>query len=137
MNSAEEGTVSLVDDEARISIKDAASMMGVSIDTLRRWDKDGRLAPAGRTIGGWRYYFLTDIRQLLGDLYKTTKASSLSGVSMAHHLPIKTHNLSASQRRLLKSRAEEISRLADDGNFIRISLLITDMVRILEENTVA
>jgi DNA-binding transcriptional MerR regulator len=111
-------------------------MMGVSIDTLRRWDKDGRLPPAGRTLGGWRYYFSTDIRQLLGDLYKARTAAQTEW-SAAYNLPIKNHSLSAGQRHLLKSRAEEISRLADDGNFIRISLLITDMVRILEENTVA
>jgi len=136
MGSVEEGTASLVNDETRISIKDAAQMMGVSIDTLRRWDKDGRLPPAGRTLGGWRYYFLTDIRQLLGDLYKA-KTASQAEWSAAYNLPIKNHSLSVGQRHLLKSRAEEIARLADDGNFIRISLLITDMVRIIEENTVA
>ena len=136
MGSVEEGTASLVNDETRISIKDAAQMMGVSIDTLRRWDKDGRLPPAGRTLGGWRYYFLTDIRQLLGDLYKA-KTASQAAWSAAYNLPIKNHSLSVGQRHLLKSRAEEIARLADDGNFIRISLLITDMVRIIEENTVA
>ena len=136
MGSVEEGTASLVNDETRISIKDAAQMMGVSIDTLRRWDKDGRLPPAGRTLGGWRYYFLTDIRQLLGDLYKA-KTASQAEWSAAYNLPIKNHSLSVGQRHLLKSRAEEIARLADDGNFIRISLLITDMARILEENTVA
>ena len=70
MADAEKETESLVNDETRISIKDAAAMMGVSVDTLRRWDKDGRLKPAGRTLGGWRYYFLTDIRQLVGDLFK-------------------------------------------------------------------
>lgn len=124
------------DDETRISIKDAAAMMGVSIDTLRRWDKDGRLQPAGRTLGGWRYYFMTDIRQLVGDLIKQ-KLESNTEVSVAYKLPIKTHSLSSSQRHLLKSRAEEIARLTDEGNYIRISVLIADMARILEENTVA
>ena len=124
------------DDETRISIKDAAAMMGVSIDTLRRWDKDGRLQPAGRTLGGWRYYFMTDIRQLVGDLIKQ-KLESNTEVSVSYKLPIKMHSLSSSQRHLLKSRAEEIARLTDDGNYIRISVLIADMARILEENTVA
>ena len=124
------------DDETRISIKDAAAMMGVSIDTLRRWDKDGRLQPAGRTLGGWRYYFMTDIRQLVGDLIKQ-KLESNTEVSVSYKLPIKMHSLSSSQRHLLKSRAEEIARLTDEGNYIRISVLIADMTRILEENTVA
>ncbi len=137
INTKEGSAESANDDEARITIKNAAEMMGVSVDTLRRWDSEGRLKSSGRTIGGWRYYFLTDLRQLVGDLCRSTTGFPQSVPSAAHHLPIKTHNLSPVQRRLLKSRAEEIAQLADEGNFARISLLITDMVRILEENIVA
>ena len=42
----------------------AAEYLGVSIDTLRRWDKTGKL-PANRTSGGHRYY-----SKLQLDLYK-------------------------------------------------------------------
>jgi DNA-binding transcriptional MerR regulator len=51
-----------------MSIKQAADMLGVSIATMRRWDREGRLSPSGRTLGGWRYYLFTDLRTILDDL---------------------------------------------------------------------
>ena len=107
--------------------------MGVSVDTLRRWDKTGRLTPAGRSVGGWRYYFLTDIRKLLADLYQGGIGASDADVSLAHHLPQRSRHLSSGQCRQIKARAEEIARLAEEGNYIRISLLLADINRIMEE----
>jgi len=37
-------------------IGEFAEKIGVSIQTLRRWDKEGTLKPAKVTIGGTRYY---------------------------------------------------------------------------------
>ena len=37
-------------------IGQAAKIIGVSIDTLRRWDEDGILIPAYKTPGGTRFY---------------------------------------------------------------------------------
>jgi predicted site-specific integrase-resolvase len=39
-----------------ISIKEAASFMGVSAQTLRRWERQGKMAPPKRTDGGQRRY---------------------------------------------------------------------------------
>jgi excisionase family DNA binding protein len=39
-----------------VSIGEMAKRLGVSIPTLRRWEKEGRLAPANRTLGGHRRY---------------------------------------------------------------------------------
>ena len=39
-----------------ISIGKAAIMLGVSVVTMRRWDRSGRLRPATRTCGGHRRY---------------------------------------------------------------------------------
>ena len=118
--------------EKRISISDAAEMIGVSVDTLRRWDKDGRLRSAGRTLGGWRYYLFTDMTQIIRDMsgQKSTEALGESD-AMAYAVPQKTRSLSAAQRRMLKTRAEEIAMMAEDGSLIRINLLIADMDRIL------
>jgi len=44
-----------------------AEMIGVSIDTLRRWDKSGKLPAVRRTPSGNRYYLLEDIELLLND----------------------------------------------------------------------
>ncbi|WP_429344559.1 IS607 family transposase [Paraburkholderia sp. GAS42] len=39
-----------------LSIGEAAEQLGVVVGTLRRWHRQGRLAPAGRTVGDHRRY---------------------------------------------------------------------------------
>lgn len=39
-----------------ISIGEAAAILGVSISTLRRWEKEGVFLPSHRTLGGHRRY---------------------------------------------------------------------------------
>lgn len=46
-----------------IKIGEAALLMGVGIDTLRKWEKTGELMPARKTKGGTRFY---DAALLLG-----------------------------------------------------------------------
>ena len=41
-----------------ISIKEAADALGVSVYTLRRWEKEGKVVPAQRTAGGQRRFDL-------------------------------------------------------------------------------
>lgn len=50
--------------DENLSIGDAANYLSVSIDTLRRWDKSGKLH-AKKSSGGHRYYSRLDL-----DLYK-------------------------------------------------------------------
>src|SRR3989344_2068670 len=51
-----------------ISIGKAAKLLGVSIDTLRRWDLAGRLQSTRSTPRGHRYYRQSDIDQYLQDV---------------------------------------------------------------------
>lgn len=46
-----------------IKIGKAAEILGVSIQTLRRWEEIGRISPMKRSVGGTRYY---DLDKLLG-----------------------------------------------------------------------
>ncbi|MFQ5795617.1 MAG: IS607 family transposase [Candidatus Bipolaricaulia bacterium] len=48
------------------SIGQVSEILGVSIITLRRWDKLGKLVPDIRTQGGHRRYSETTLRQFLG-----------------------------------------------------------------------
>ncbi len=61
----------------RIRIGIAAELKGVSPSTLRRWEKEEKLQPVERTVGGHRRYVLV---QLLGKKEKgdreTTKRKS-------------------------------------------------------------
>lgn len=45
-----------------IKIGQAAELLGVSIETMRRWEKSGELLPDRKTKGGTRYY---DVGKLL------------------------------------------------------------------------
>lgn len=51
-----------------ISIGETAKLLGVSIDTLRRWDLAGRLRSTRSSPRGHRYYLQSDIEQYLQDV---------------------------------------------------------------------
>ena len=46
-----------------INIKQTSKMLGVCVDTLRKWDKSGKLK-AVKTIGGHRRYKLSEIKAM-------------------------------------------------------------------------
>ncbi len=59
----------------QIRIGQAASILGVSVDTLRRWERDGRVA-FGRSAGGQRTIDVDVVRRLLqGDDARPSTAS--------------------------------------------------------------
>lgn len=45
-----------------VSIREAAEFLGVAAQTLRRWEREGRLIPDERTPGGHRRYDLARLR---------------------------------------------------------------------------
>ena len=49
-----------------LSIGETAKLLGVSVSTLRRWECEGKLLPAYRTVGGHRRYLWQDIQQFCG-----------------------------------------------------------------------
>jgi excisionase family DNA binding protein len=52
-------------DDVLVPIGEAAKILGVSISTLRRWDRDG-LITTYRTPGGQRRYRLSDLIAAIG-----------------------------------------------------------------------
>lgn len=48
-----------------LTIGDAAALIGVSIDTLRNWDRAGKLRAARHPINGYRLYRREDLAALL------------------------------------------------------------------------
>jgi molybdopterin-binding protein len=51
---------------AEIRIGDAAEMIGVSVETLRRWGREGRIH-LGRTSGGQRLVSLEEVSRLMAE----------------------------------------------------------------------
>lgn len=56
-------TTSTVRPPTQVAIGEAARILGVSIDTVRRWESDGKLAST-RTPGGQRRFRLVDVERL-------------------------------------------------------------------------
>ena len=56
-----------------LSIREAADFIGVSIDTLRRWDKNGKLTPFRPTPNSHRYYRKEDLESFITDLRSAVK----------------------------------------------------------------
>lgn len=48
----------------RITIAEAASLLGVSVSTLRNWDRQGKLTPRRHPINGYRMYDRAEIERL-------------------------------------------------------------------------
>ena len=59
-----------MDDNTLLRIKEAAEILGVSIDTLRRWDKSGKLVAIRKDGGVHRYYREKDLEVFKSDLTK-------------------------------------------------------------------
>src|ERR1700733_10479462 len=47
--------------DSTLSVGDAANYLGVSVQTLRRWDSSGKLKSARHPASGYRYYALADL----------------------------------------------------------------------------
>jgi len=60
-------------EEKLITIGEAAKLMGLSIDTLRRMDEDGRFPAIRQGEKGYRYYYKNNINIYLSDLLKLAK----------------------------------------------------------------
>jgi excisionase family DNA binding protein len=66
-------------EEKLLTIREAAEFLGVSIDTLRRWDKSGKLVAAKKEGGTHRYYSRNDLEVFSSDLSKIANDWAVSG----------------------------------------------------------
>ena len=71
----------MTDDDLRIG--QAAALLGVSVDTLRRWEDDGRIELA-RTEGGQRLVPLSEVQRLLAE--RRTPARVITASSARNQL---------------------------------------------------
>ena len=58
--------VPVIPKQATIRVGDAAEVLGVSVDTLRRWESSGRLK-VSRSKGGQRLVAMSELRRLQAD----------------------------------------------------------------------
>lgn len=63
-----------------LTTREAATALNVSPQTLRRWEREGRIVPAERTSGGQRRY---DLSQLAPNLFHAPEAALRTTVAYA------------------------------------------------------
>ena len=51
--------------DAYLTIKDAAEFLGVSMNTLRNWGRDGKVAMHRNPVNGYRLFKKSDLENLL------------------------------------------------------------------------
>ncbi len=105
-----------------ISIGKTAQMLGVSIDTLRRWDLAGRLQSIRSNPRGHRYYLQSDIEQFLHEQHVVAWAQQWV---TTHQAMEPASNIYCQTRDVFQARLEQfqskLSRIAS----IEIVSLIT------------
>jgi len=103
-----------------IAIGEAAELLGVSQDTLRRWDKNGRL-PSVKSSGGHRLYSRFQIELYLSDLQMLAK----DWVETGSEIPIKLHSTNSAvfQARLHKME-ELLSRVEELGSIFPLIVAV-------------
>lgn len=70
----------------RIRVGQAAEMLGVTVETVRRWETEGRLQME-RSSGGQRLVALADVTRLLAERRKTGAERSIVGGSARNRFP--------------------------------------------------
>jgi molybdopterin-binding protein len=72
-------------DEPALRVGAAAEMLGGSVETIRRWETDGRIATT-RSAGGQRLVPLSEVSRLRTELQRETKARPIVGQSARNRL---------------------------------------------------
>src|SRR4051812_29891 len=79
-------TVEPIDDERSLRVGEAAEILGVSVETLRRWEAEGRLTMT-RSAGGQRLVALGDITRLLAERRRAGSERPTVGGSARNRFP--------------------------------------------------
>ena len=71
---------------ARVRVGQAAEMLGVSVETLRRWESEGRLRME-RSEGGQRLVEIEEVARLLDERRKATTDRPIVAQSARNRFP--------------------------------------------------
>lgn len=101
-------------DEKLLTIRQAAIKIGVSVDTLRRWDKSGKLVAIRKQGGVHRYYREKDLEVFMSNLVRLAQDWIAKGLEIPQIFYCT--NISVFQARLIKMQDAMIR--AGLGDFI-------------------
>lgn len=96
-----------------LTIGEAAKILNVSIETLRRWDKSGRFFSIRKKPGGNRYYLKKDIETYLRDLFDLARkwAINKAGVEPKEQFYCQTSYVFQTRLMKLENELKNIAEL--------------------------
>lgn len=100
-------------EEKLFNIREAARFLRVSIDTLRRWDKSGKLVATKKAGGTHRYYAKKDLELFSSDLIKFASEWALFGKEISPDLYCS--NSAVFQARLMRMQDEMLAFGKEQG----------------------
>jgi len=62
-----------------MTVRDAADFLGVSPDTLRRWDRSGKVKAIRHPVNRYRLYHKKELREVLWNLQEQAKNPAKRG----------------------------------------------------------
>jgi excisionase family DNA binding protein len=93
------------DNQNLLTISDVSRALGVTTQTLRKWDKCGKLTPT-RTLGGHRRYLKSDVdRVLTGMTDGNVKVVELLGEALVY---VRDENVRQRIERIVETVSAEI-----------------------------
>ena len=60
--------------DAYLTIKEAAEFLGVSVNTLRNWGRDGKVPMHRNPINGYRLFKVDDLKELLREIHQSRRS---------------------------------------------------------------
>jgi DNA (cytosine-5)-methyltransferase 1 len=68
-----------------ITLSEAANLLGKNKETLRRWDREGKLCAVREPISNYRVYRKADVTNLFGDFFDLDLMDETSNFEPAEH----------------------------------------------------
>jgi MerR family transcriptional regulator, copper efflux regulator len=103
-----------------LRIGQLAERAGVRIDTVRYYERDGLLAPAGRSASGYRRYGETELKRLR--FIRRAKALGFPLHEIRELLQLGEQRSVARVKRIAQSRLAEVERRIAELERIRVGL---------------
>jgi DNA-binding transcriptional MerR regulator len=119
----------------RWSIGQAAERTGVSADTLRYYEREGILSPAGRTPGGLRRYSELDLEKISCAHWLRCAGVSLNTIREFDALRDGGRQTLSGRRALLEDHLDELERKREeiDASMTSLKAKIAKYDRLIEE----
>jgi excisionase family DNA binding protein len=112
-------------EEKLLTIAQASEILGVSLDTLRRWDKSGKLVAIKKEGGTHRYYREKDLEIFVSDLMKFASEWIQDGIEFPSRFYCQTSSIF--NARLTKMQSELMKKAGFEKLYSLVVLIVGEI----------